>query len=261
MMTTSLKRRYPFRLATTSFIHPADYSVNVRRLAPLVDEIELMFLERDHLPTVSEINELKELAGTLDISYNIHLPMDVSLADPSPSIRSRSRDAITAALEQVAPLNASTHTLHVTFQEADHHPDTVKAWQECARQSLSLLLDRAPLPAGSLSVETLDFPPMWLAPVAMQLDLPVCVDVGHVIRFGFDLRETLDLFARRIDIFHLHGVTGTQDHRALIHLSSEFRKIVGPALKDFRGSVSLEVFSYQDLMDSLECFSDMMTQV
>jgi len=86
------------------------------------------------------------------------------------------------------------------------------------------------------------------------------VDVGHVIRFGFDLRETLNLFARRIAIFHLHGVTGTQDHRALNHLPTEFRKMVTTALNDFRGSVSLEVFSYQDLMDSLDCFSEMMTR-
>ncbi len=257
-MPTSLKQRYPFRLATTSFIHPADYCVNVRRLAPLVDEIELLFLERDHLPPVSEISELKELADVLDITYNIHLPMDISLADPSPSVRSRSRSAIVKALEQVTPLNASTHTLHVTFQEPDNHPDTVNAWQECAVKSLARLLDSVPIASKHLSVETLDFPPMWLAPVVMQLDLPVCVDVGHVIRFGFDLEETLNHFARHIDIFHLHGVTGTQDHRALNHLAPEFRKIVAPALKNFRGSVSLEVFSYQDLIDSLNCFRDMM---
>jgi len=258
MMPTSLKQRYPFQLATTSFIHPADYSVNVRRLAPLVDEIELLFLERDHLPPVSEIRELKDIADTLDITYNIHLPMDISLADPSPSIRSRSKDAIFKALELVATLHASTHTLHVTFQELDNHPDTVRAWQECAIESLAQLLEGTPMRAKRLSVETLDFPPMWLAPIIMQLDLPVCVDVGHVIRFGFDLEETLNLFAGRIAIFHLHGVTGTQDHRALNHLAPEFRDRVATVLEDFCGSVSLEVFSYQDLIDSLNCFSDMM---
>jgi sugar phosphate isomerase/epimerase len=261
MMPTSLKHRYPFRLATTSFIHPADYSVNVRRLAPLVDEIELLFLERDHLPPASEISELQELADNLDITYNIHLPMDISLADPSPGIRSRSRDAIFKALELVATLDASTHTLHLTFREPDNHPDTVRAWQDCAVESLTLLLDKTPMAPRSLSVETLDFPPTWLAPVVMQLGLPVCVDVGHVIRFGFDLRETLNLFAQRIDIFHLHGVTGARDHRALNHLAPEFRKIVTPVLKAFRGTVSLEVFSYQDLIDSLDCFDDMMTGV
>lgn len=259
-MPTSLKQRFPFRLATTSFIHAADYTVNVRRLAPLVDEIELLFLERDHLPSINEIHVLKELSGTLDIGYNIHLPMDISLADPSPGIRNRSRNAILKALELVAPLKASTHTLHVTFQESDSHPDSVKAWQECAVGSLARLLERSPVPPECLSVETLDFPPQWLAPVVFQLDLPVCLDVGHVVRFGYDLHETLSLFSQRIAIFHLHGVTGDQDHRALNHLPCEFRQMVAPLLIDFHGSVSLEVFSYQNLVDSLDTFSDMMTR-
>ncbi len=260
LMPASLKQRFPFRLATTSFIHPADYTVNVIRLAPLVDEIELLFLEREHLPSVNEVNELKELADSLDIGYNIHLPMDISLVDPSPGIRHRSRNAILKALERVAPLKATTHTMHVTFAEAYSNPDSVKAWQECAVESLAGLLQRAPVPPRCISVETLDFPPRWLAPVVFQLHLPVCVDVGHVVRFGYDLQDTLGLFSRRIAIFHLHGVTGDQDHRALNHLPAEFGRMVTPLLKDFRGSVSLEVFSHQDLMDSLDCFSDMMTQ-
>lgn len=258
LMPISLKNRYPFRLATTSFIHPAGYTVNVKRLAPLVDEIELLFLERDNLPALHTVNALRELAAALDVTYNIHLPMDISLADPSPSIRKRSRNDILKALERVAPLNASTHTLHVAFHHTVIHPNTVQAWQERAVESLSRLLVSVPVPVRRLSVETLNFPPVWLAPVVFQLDLPMCIDVGHIIRYGFDLQETLSLFERRIDIFHLHGVDGTQDHCSLSFLSSESRDILTPCLNDFRGSVSLEVFSYEKLTDSLDCFGRMM---
>ena len=93
-----------------------------------------------------------------------------------------------------------------------------------------------------------------------HLDLPVCVDVGHIVRFGFDLKEAFDLFAGKIAIFHLHGVTGRQDHRALNHLALEARDEVAVQLKEFRGSVSLEVFSDKDLMDSMDCFSRMMAR-
>ena len=260
-MSISLKQSFPFRLATTSFIHAAGYTENVRRLAPLVDEIELLCLERDHLPSTDEINALQSLADPLDISYNVHLPMDIALADPSPQIRSRSRDAVLEALATVAPLNAATHTLHITFQESDTNPDTVKAWQTRAQESLFRLLDRAQIGAERLSVETLDFPPRWLLPFVAEFDLPVCLDVGHVIRYGYDLKETLELFSRRIVIYHLHGVTGIHDHRALSHLSHEYRSILVPHLKHFRGTVSLEVFSKQDLMDSLASFAQMMSQV
>ncbi len=261
-MTICLKQRFPFRVATTSFIHPAGYDVNVRRLAPLVDEVELLFLQRDHLPSADEINELADLGNSLDIGYNVHLPMDISMADPSATIRSQSRDHICKALDLVAPLNASTHTLHVTFRQADHHPDTVKGWQECAVESLSLLLERCPESTSRLlSLETLDFPPEWLDPVVTRLDLPVCLDAGHIIRFGFDLNKALSLFAHRIAIFHLHGVTGDHDHRALSRLPLESSRLIASALRGFQGSVSIEVFSYQELMDSIDCFNDMLSMI
>lgn len=261
-MPISLKHRYPFRVATTSFIYPDGYAANVKRLAPLVDEIELLFLERGHLPGVGQIMELDDLAHSLDIGYNVHLPLDISLADASPGMRSQSRDIVCKALELVAPLNASTHTLHVAFQEPDDKPDTVKAWQERAAKSLTLLLDRFPQSvSGRLSVETLEYPPEWLYPVVTQLDLPVCLDAGHVIRFGYDLEKTLSLFAGRIAIFHLHGVAGAHDHRALSVLPAGFRSLLASALQDFRGSVSIEVFSYQDLMDSMDCFCQMIPAV
>jgi adenosylcobalamin phosphodiesterase len=257
-MPISMKRRYPFRLATTSFIHPADYADNVRRLAPLLDEIELLFLESRHLPGRNQISELRELAGALDITYNIHLPMDISLADPSATVRSQSRDAVLRALEQTASLMATCSTLHVTYQEPDTHPDTVLAWQQLAIGSLTRLLARMPGLAGPVCVETLDFPPDWLAPMVSQLDLPVCVDVGHIIRFGFDLQDTLDLFSGHIGQFHLHGATIGRDHRALNDLSAESRSRVASVLKSFHGSVCLEVFSYQDLVDSMTCLAEML---
>ncbi len=261
-MPDSLKNRYPFRLATTSFIHRAGYAENVRYLAPLLDEIELLFLERDHLPADEEISELRELAGELDITYNIHLPMDISLADPSPARRSRSRDAVLKALELAAPLNAVSHTLHVTYKETDNQPDTVRAWQQTAVKSLSKLLDRANIAPQFICLETLDFPPQWLDAIVRRLNLPVCVDVGHVVRYGHDLEATLKLFTQdHIGIFHLHGVSGAQDHRSLDHLYAEARNVVACFLKNFHGSVSLEVFSYQELVDSMECFGDMMAGI
>jgi sugar phosphate isomerase/epimerase len=259
-MPLSLKNRFPFRLATTSFIHPAGYSDNVRLLAPLVDEIELLFLESGHLPSAAQIKELKALAGTLDITYNIHLPMDISLADPSPDIRRRSREAVLRALELVLPLTASTHTLHLTYAMPDKQPGSVETWQSWAMESLDRLLAETVADPEDLTVETLDYPPQWLAPVVSRLNLPVCIDVGHIIRFGYDLRSTLDLFAGKIRMFHLHGVSGQEDHRALGHLAPDVRAQLTLLLKDFHGSVSLEVFSVNDLTESMECFSRMMAR-
>lgn len=187
--------------------------------------------------------------------------MDISLADPSSAVRRQSREAVLKTLDRAMPLNPSSHTLHLTFQGVDHHPDTIKAWQESAIGSLIRLLKSAPFSPRSLCVETLDFPPPWLAPVVNQLDLSICVDVGHIIRFGFDLQESLELFSQRIGIFHLHGVSGTQDHRSLEYLHSDTRRLLAGWLRAFRGSVSLEVFSYPELAESMVCFRDMMARI
>ena len=236
-MPISLKNRFPFRLGTTSFIHPAGYSDNVRLLAPLVDEIELLFLESAHLPSTAQ----GQVTG-----------------GEAPDIRGCSREVVLRALERVSPLNASTHTLHVNFAMPDRDPASVETWQARAAESLRRLLAESAVGAKDLTVETLDFPPLWLAPVILELGLPVCVDVGHVIRFGFNLQETLDLFAGRIRMFHLHGVTGQQDHRALNHLAPEARRCLTPLLQNFHWSVSLEVFSMSDFTDSMNCFIRMM---
>ena len=259
-MTESLKGCYPFRLATTSFIHPAGYLANAKRLAPLLDEIELLFLERLHPPSGDEIIQLRNFAQQADITYNIHLPMDISLADPSSTKRTQAIDAVAEFVEYAAPLNPTSYTLHLTYQGRDNRPDAVQAWRETAIESMVRLLDRFSVPSRAICVETLDFPPPWLAPIVDHLDLSVCLDAGHVIRFGYDLEKTLQLFSHRIGVFHLHGVEGANDHLSLDHLDADILVLLAEVLKKFHGSVSLEVFSYPELIDSMACFKKMMAQ-
>ena len=47
----TLKSRFPFRLGTTSYIIPADIIPNVRFPGPLIDDIELFFLNPMKFPT------------------------------------------------------------------------------------------------------------------------------------------------------------------------------------------------------------------
>ena len=63
----------PFRLGTTSYIWPDDILPNVRQLAPLVDDIELVLFESDeygsNLPDKDVIAELKQLALAYGLTY------------------------------------------------------------------------------------------------------------------------------------------------------------------------------------------------
>lgn len=257
-METTLKRQYPFRLGTTSFIYPADYVTNVQRLASLVDEIELLIFESEHLPASEEIYRLTDLAEEHSISYNVHLPMDVDLAAETADLRRRSIDALARAIDRVAPLRPTTQTLHLAFNRSDASASVVGDWQALTVGSVTDLLEICDMPARDISIETLDYDPRWLHPIVQRLDLAVCVDVGHVIRYGFDLEQVLDLFADRTAILHLHGVAAGKDHLALTHLPSHHSDTIAAYLKKFNGSASIEVFDHQRLAASLAYFPRLM---
>jgi len=97
VLPKSYKGAYPFRLGATSYIYPDHIIPNVKMLAPYLDEIELLLFEsasKDSFPSKHEIKELSFLAREFDLTYNIHLPTDVSLSDPEPSTRHYAMETI-----------------------------------------------------------------------------------------------------------------------------------------------------------------------
>jgi hypothetical protein len=84
--------RYPFLLGTTSYIIPDDVVPNVRMLAPLVDDIELLLFESSGpyaLPSVSTIQELIDIAAQESVGYTVHLPTDLKVGSESKNERIR----------------------------------------------------------------------------------------------------------------------------------------------------------------------------
>jgi len=73
---------YRFRLGSTSYVYPADILPNVRRLAGIVDDVELVLFEVDeqsNFPDAETIAELQQLASLHGMSYTVHLPLDLRL--------------------------------------------------------------------------------------------------------------------------------------------------------------------------------------
>ena len=58
-------------------------------LPPILMKSRLILFEStpDSLPSNHEIKELFSLTNEYDLSYNIHLPLDISLGAPEPSTR------------------------------------------------------------------------------------------------------------------------------------------------------------------------------
>ncbi len=71
------------RLGTTSYINPADIITNARKLAGRVDDIELVIFQADHeddLPDRDAIDELIQIASDHNMTYTVHLPLNLGLA-------------------------------------------------------------------------------------------------------------------------------------------------------------------------------------
>ncbi|MDQ7837558.1 MAG: cobamide remodeling phosphodiesterase CbiR [Thermodesulfobacteriota bacterium] len=113
----SYRRRFPFRLATTSFIYPDRILPNAMRLAPYLDEMELILFESKNLPDREEISDLSALQNKEGLSYNVHLPLDIFLGHPSDKARAEGIAAVQEAIALTKRLTPSTYTLHYNYDE------------------------------------------------------------------------------------------------------------------------------------------------
>ncbi len=249
---------YPFRLACPSFIYPDNIIPNVRMLGPFVDEIELVLFESIYpgsLPSREDIKSLADLAEEFDITYNVHLPTDVSFTDLEPAGRATAVETVIRVVDLCAGLNPSTHTLHLPFNMPSGTLENRKAWEEMVCESCELLL-QSEIDARSVSLETLDYPFEWADDVIRRFDFSVCLDLGHLIFHGFDTAAAYEKYRDRTTIIHLHGVEKGRDHLALSCLSNEEMSPVAHILQDYNGSLSLEVFSHEKLSRSLKFLWD-----
>jgi sugar phosphate isomerase/epimerase len=250
LLSKSYKGRFPFTLATTSFIYPDDYVPNVRRLGPYVDEIELLCYESAHLPARGTIDELARLSGECGVTYNVHLPTDLSIGHRDQSHREQAVNAVLRTFERVAPLSPTTCTLHIP---CDGHPlpaEDSERWRDRVQVSLKKILEARVAP-GLISVETLDYPLGTLKDVIGAFGLGVCLDVGHLILHGRDVEKTFAEFKDKTAIIHLHGVRDGKDHLGLDRLPHDLGAPLTRILPTFKGVVSLEVFSFNHLSASL----------
>ena len=249
----SYKGFYPFRISTTSYIYPDHMHSNVKMLAPYLEEIELLLFESSpagSLPSAHEIRELSELAKTSGLTYNIHLPIDISVSDRDPSVRRHGVEIIKRIIELTAPLTPTTYTLHIPWEEPGAQKENLTKWQERSYRSIEQILAGG-IPGRTLSVETLMYPFEWLDDILIDLNLSVCLDLGHLILQGFDIEAHFKKYVERTSIIHLHGVKDNRDHLSLDMLPQRDLTAVIEILKQFTGTVSLEVFAFKHLKASL----------
>lgn len=252
-LKTSYKKFYPFTLSCPSFIYPAGYVENVSALGAYVDEIELLLFESapDSLPSTEEIRYLKRLAADLNLTFNIHLPVDVSLAAEDETEREQAICGILRAIDCSRPLSPTSFTLHLPCTAEGRDPSGRTRWLSCLENNTRRLLWQSGLPASVFAVETLNYPFFWLDDLIRRMGFSVCLDTGHLMVAGEDCRAFFRRYRERIAILHIHGVAAGRDHLALDRLNRDQRRVIGEIISGFPKTISLEVFSESDLAASL----------
>ncbi|MCP3941808.1 MAG: sugar phosphate isomerase/epimerase [Desulfobacteraceae bacterium] len=256
-----------FKLGTTSFIYPDHIIPNVRKLGVFFDEIELLVFESipsGVLPSKSDIRELECLSKNLDLSYNIHLPTDISLTDSSARQRAVAVDTLLRVIQLLAPLNPTTYTLHLPMDKGFSTPGEFDAWDKRARKGLELLVSRLVDP-GILSLETLWYYPGCLQNLVKDFNLSLCIDMGHHFKYDHDLRTSFGGHGYNIPVVHLHGVDFSgptpKDHVGLDSLSDDMFQLTTKFLSTYEGTVSLEVFNLKNLNRSLVKLSSIFSNI
>ena len=250
-----MKRKFSFRLATTSYIIPAPILPNLHFLGPHLDEIEIVLFEsgdESNLPSSAEIREMGRVASDLDITYNIHLPGDLFFGDPDPTLREKFGETALRFYERTLPLDPTRYILHLDSRRADGTAEEDQnAWMDRVGESVESLARRG-LDLHRVAVENLEYPLERVLPLVERSGMTFCLDIGHLLYYGYDLEFHLNAFLEKSSMVHLHGVTCGKDHRGIEWIPQEEWEAISRALENYSGGVSLEVFSLADLTSSLQ---------
>jgi sugar phosphate isomerase/epimerase len=240
-----------YRLGTTSYIVPDGILPNVRFLADMVKDIELVLFEVEsdggNLPAEVDIVELSEFAGQHDLTYTVHLPLDLRMGGQGEE-HSRSLRQAKLVIERTLPLDPWAYVLHLDGKGVTDYP----AWVGQASRSLELAAGWAGDPL-KLAVENLEgYPLDFIDPVLARVPVSRCVDIGHLWLDSHDVLPYLQAALPRTRVIHLHGI-GERDHQSLAHQGVEQLVAVLDALDHYgySGVLTLEVFGRDDFESSL----------
>jgi sugar phosphate isomerase/epimerase len=253
-----LNHPVPFRLGVTSYVYPADLGTNIRALAPVVDDIELVFFESSDastFPLPSEILQWQAVARDHDLTFTIHFPIDKALGSPNRSEREAFLSTTLRLVELCRPLDPHGWILHVEGIEADAAPDRVRQWQEDSLPLMHTLSGEVGDP-GAVCLENLDYPFDWCEPMLAELPFSVCLDFGHLWQGNRDWRAHVNRWLPRTRIIHLYGTDQSSRHYSLARSPVPLVKEVLRSLGGYKDVLTLETFGYDDTASSLSRLAD-----
>ena len=250
------KKQFPFRVGTTSYIIPDEIIPNIEYLKDKVDDVELVLFESDeisNLPSERDIAKLFAIGERHDLTYSIHLPLDVYLCSSDSAIRERSVEKCRRVVELTKALQPSAYVMHAEAGQGmnvnDFSEEEKVAFADSFRVSLEGLFSAVSVQASEFCVETLNYPLQLLDKVISSFELSITLDIGHLELYGYSVQEHLVRYLPRARVMHMHGIKNGKDHNGLQHMRAETLSLVMQALHDNRDQArvfTMEIFSEDD---------------
>ncbi len=246
------QQKYPWRLGATSFVIPADLLANVRLLAGLVDDVQLLFFEsraKAGLPHPVDIAALKDVAEESGLSYTAHLPGDIRLGAAERDERQAGIDEISRLLAELAPLEVTSFDLHLPRE-----PDLAEEeWLANINWSLASLAARLGSEKKRICIENIDYSFAKVEGLLGEHGFSLCLDVGHLLRYNHGWQAGLESYLPRARHIHYHGVIAGKDHQAVVKEQAVVSGVLGSAMarSGFSGVVTLEMYEFAKLQTSL----------
>jgi sugar phosphate isomerase/epimerase len=250
------KNQYPFRLGCTSYVYPDDILPNVRKMAPLVDDIEIILFESDtssNMPDQSVVQELSHLAEVHEITYTIHFPIDLKAG----SIHEEQRREFACQVEKIInltkPIDPFGYILHFEGIDRSASPERQKEWKKAILETCDRVESISWLDKSKICVESLGYPIDWHKPIVDQYGFSYCLDMGHLWMHEFDWEAECEKYVSKTRVIHLHGVSEGKDHISLKKGKMEIlTRFANTCLRGYLNVVTLELFSQLETFESFE---------
>lgn len=261
-MVYTKKGSLPFRLGCTSYVYPDAIVPNVRKMAPLVDDIELVLFESSdcsNLPDTAIIKQLAHLARQHQLTYTIHFPIDKKAGSDSARERKAFHDQIIEIINLTKPLDPYAYLLHLEGIDRNATGSEIELWHTRCCELAELLQTLPGLDSRRICIENLAYPLNWHISLVERYDFSFCIDVGHLWLYRQHWKTLLRKTIGRTRVIHLHGVESNKDHVSLRHVPPvRLRELLQILGKKYSHIVTVEVFNEQDTFESLTCINQAM---
>ncbi len=226
-------------IGTTSFIFPAGVGENCKRLEGIVDEVSIVLFETRSCLTYTE-EDLPLWLSTLNLSYDIHLPLDL------PWDR-----GIQCVVDIIVKLIDKTLFLSPTYYVL-HPPSKANLFVELISN-----LEKKGISLEKFLIENIkenDLSNIW--DLITSTGLNVCLDIGHLMEYHqYSILRLQDIYLRT-KMLHLYAPENGM-HRSLSLVDGEEKKFIKEIFHKIYAvsdtlTVILEVFKYKDLLESLD---------